>query len=61
MYDRWILEVKEGIRDGAKLLSYFNYILNIKKDRVIEMKKMLVIGNGFDLAHKLKTSYKDFG
>lgn len=24
------------------------------------MKKMLVIGNGFDLEHKLKTSYKDF-
>lgn len=24
------------------------------------MKKMLVIGNGFDLAHELKTSYKDF-
>lgn len=24
------------------------------------MKRMLVIGNGFDLEHKLKTSYKDF-
>lgn len=23
-------------------------------------KKLIIIGNGFDLAHGLKTSYKDF-
>lgn len=24
------------------------------------MKKLFVIGNGFDLAHRLQTSYEDF-
>ena len=25
-----------------------------------EMNRLVIIGNGFDLAHKMKTSYKDF-
>ena len=24
------------------------------------MNRLVIIGNGFDLAHKMKTSYKDF-
>lgn len=24
------------------------------------MNRLIIVGNGFDLAHKMKTSYKDF-
>lgn len=41
---------------------YFNFKRNFLnfKEKLIIVNRLILVGNGFDLAHGLKTSYKDF-
>ncbi len=39
---------------------YWHGLKNLEKNRFIFMNKLIIIGNGFDLAHSLPTSYRDF-
>lgn len=48
--------LSQSIAKSALDLSEFNNYL----DQFKEVNRLIILGNGFDLAHGLKTSYKDF-
>ena len=41
-------------------VNLFSYLCRIKSQKNISMNNLLIIGNGFDLAHNMKTSYNHF-
>lgn len=42
------------------LVKHYFYLWKLKHIKIVDMNNLLIIGNGFDLAHNMKTSYNHF-